>query len=88
MLKHVPNRADVSETGLLLLSDFSKEHEEEADWLSGCLLLPRPLLIQLRSSDKSISEIAKEYGVSEMLCGWRIRMTGVDYQLRNKARAR
>ena len=86
ILKHVPSRVDIAEGGLLLLSDFSKEQEEEADCLSGCLLLPRLLLLRLRANGKSVSEIAQEHEVSNELCQWRVRMTGVDYQLGTKAR--
>jgi Zn-dependent peptidase ImmA (M78 family) len=86
ILKHVPSRVDISEGGMLLLSDFSKEQEEEADCLSGCLLLPRPLLLHLRGHGKSVSEIAQEHGVSNQLCQWRVRMTGVDYQLKARSR--
>jgi hypothetical protein len=31
-LKHVPARVDFSKSGLLLLSDYSDEQEQEADW--------------------------------------------------------
>jgi Zn-dependent peptidase ImmA (M78 family) len=86
ILKHVPNRVDISDGGMLLLSDFSKEQEDEANCLSGCLLLPRQLLLRLRGNGKSVSEIAQEHGVSNQLCQWRVRMTGVDYQLGHSAR--
>ena len=88
ILKHVPSRVDIAEGGMLLLSDFSREQEDEANCLSGCLLLPRQLLLRLRGSGKSVSEIALENGVSNELCQWRVRMTGVDYQLGSKARGR
>jgi Zn-dependent peptidase ImmA (M78 family) len=88
ILKHVPTRVDIADGGLLLLSDFSKEQEEEADCLSGCLLLPRPLLLRLRGGGASVSDIARQHGVSNELCQWRVRMTGVDYQLGTKSRGR
>ena len=80
-LSHAPVRVEVSETGLLLLSDYSDEQEQEADWLAAALLLPRDGLIQMRSARQSSAEIANRYGVSEALCEWRLRMTGVDVQL-------
>lgn len=80
-LSHVPARVEVSETGLLLLSDYSDEQEQEADWLAASLLLPRDGLILLRSARHSTPEIANHYGVSEALCAWRLRMTGVDVQM-------
>jgi hypothetical protein len=81
-----PARVEVSETGLLLLSDYSDEQEPEADRLAGALLLPREGLIQLRSARHSTSEIANRYGVSEALCEWRLRMTGVDVQMQRAYR--
>lgn len=87
ILKHVPARVDVSTTGLLLLSDYSEDQEDEADWLSAALLLPREVLIQERSRGLSTVAIALAYGISDQLCEWRLRMTGVDVQLRRRARA-
>jgi len=80
-LRHAPARVEVSDTGLLLLSDYSDEQEQEADWLGAALLLPREGLVRLRSAHKSTTEIATYYGVSEALCKWRLRMTGVDVQM-------
>ena len=85
-LEHAPARVEVSDTGLLLLSDYSDEQEQEADWLAAALLLPRDGLIQLRSARRSTPEIANLYGVSEALCEWRLRMTGVDVQMRRAYR--
>lgn len=81
-LDHVPVRVEVSDTGLLLLSDFSDEQEQEADWLGAALLLPRDGLIRHRAARNSTNEIAAFYGVSTALCEWRLRMTGVDAQIR------
>lgn len=82
VLKHVPSHVNVSETGLMLLSEYSDEAESEADWLGGAMLLPRDALFVKRRSGLSAGEIALEYGTSEQLCEWRLRMTGVDIQLR------
>jgi Zn-dependent peptidase ImmA (M78 family) len=81
-LRHVPARVEISETGLLLLSDFSDEQEQEADWLGAAFLLPREGLVRLRSERKSMPEIATYYGVSTALCECRLRMTGVDVKMR------
>lgn len=82
VLKHIPARVDVSETGMLLLSDFSEDDEGEADWLSAATLLPREGLVHFRTRGASVSEISAAYVISEQLCEWRLRMTGVDLQLR------
>ncbi len=82
-LKHLPSRVEVSKnTGMLLLSDYSDEHESEADWYGAALLLPRTALTHHRGRRKTVGDIANLYGVSEQLCEWRLRMTGVDIQLR------
>lgn len=81
-LKHVPSRVEVSKSGLLLLSDYSDEQEQEADWYAGALLLPRNALVHHRAKNKTVEFIASQYGVSTALCEWRIRMTGVDVQIR------
>lgn len=80
-LRHKPNRVDRSSSGLLLLSDYPSELEDEADWLAGATLLPRDGLIHFRSRRADAEEIARHYGVSKELANWRIRMTGVDRQL-------
>jgi Zn-dependent peptidase ImmA (M78 family) len=82
MLKHVPVRVDVSPSGMLLLSEYSDEGEAEADWLASALLLPRDILMRYRRRGDSVFQIASAFGTSEQLCEWRLRMTGVDIQLR------
>jgi Zn-dependent peptidase ImmA (M78 family) len=81
-LKHTPSRVEVSKLGLLLLSDYSDDQEQEADWHAAALLLPREGLLQMRVQQNSTAQIAAYYGVSEPLCEWRLRMTGVDVQVR------
>ena len=54
--------------------------EEEAAWLSGCLLLPRDLLLREVRRGSSVSEIARKCGVSETLARYRVNVTGVARQ--------
>ena len=51
--------------------------EEEASWLSGCLLLPRTLLLAEVRRGSGAKDIAKKYGVSEMMAQYRLDVTGV-----------
>jgi Zn-dependent peptidase ImmA (M78 family) len=81
-LGHQPARVELSEAGLMLLSDYSDEQEQEADWRAAALLLPRQGLIHHRSRGLGTPEIAAHYGVSPQLCDWRLRTTGVETQLR------
>jgi Zn-dependent peptidase ImmA (M78 family) len=85
-LVHSPARVGLSESGLLLLSDYSDEQEQEADWFGAALLLPCEGLVRLRAARKSPAEIAAHYGVSEPLCQWRLRTTGVETQMRRSHR--
>ena len=82
VLDHIPVEVSVAPSGLLLLSDYSSEQEEEADWLMGALLLPRCALIERRRLGASPEQIKDEFGVSIELCVWRLRMTGVEAQVR------
>lgn len=83
-LGHIPANIHLSATGMLLLSDYSDEQEDEADWLMGALLLPRQALIAFRSRGYGLAEISNMFGVSTELCTWRLRMTGVEAQLRRR----
>ena len=51
--------------------------EEEAGWLSGCLLLPRTLLLAEVRRGSGAKDIAKKYGVSERMAQYRLDVTGV-----------
>ena len=51
--------------------------EEEAAWLSGCLLLPRALLLVEVRKGSGAKDIAKECGVSEGMAQYRLDVTGV-----------
>ena len=51
--------------------------EEEAAWLSGCLLLPRALLLTEVRRGIGAREIARKHGVSERMAQYRLDVTGV-----------
>lgn len=80
-LRHKPNRVDRSEAGLLLLSDYPADFEEEADWLAGAILAPRDGLVRFRGSGMDTADIASHYGISLELANWRMRMTGIEKQM-------
>ena len=56
--------------------------EEEAAWLAGCLLLPRPLLLSQVRKGVDMQHIASKCGVSEDLVSYRLNVTGVSRQIR------
>lgn len=84
LLGHRVHDAQISEAGHLVPGNFNKEQEDEADWLAGVLLLPRPALLDIRHRALSDYQIKEEYLVSTEMIRWRFRMTGVDYQLSNR----
>lgn len=83
-LNHKPNRADRSEGGLLLLSDYPSDIEDEADWLAGCMLAPRDGLLNLCRQGYDVDQVAGHYGISSQLARWRIGKTGIRRQLGNR----
>lgn len=62
------------------------EQEEEADWLGGCLLLPRPVLLKAAYDGKTTAQIADEHGTSEAMARFRLNASGVLVQV-GRARA-
>ena len=80
-LRHKPSRADRSVGGILLLSDYPAEIEDEADWLAGCMLAPRDGLLYHCGRGLAAPDVATHFGISEQLANWRIGKTGVRRQL-------
>lgn len=78
--RHEAKEVDVTEGGLMLLSSYDKVQEEEADWLSGCLLLPRDALIAIRRRGLDDKSAASEYGVSQRMLAYRVNRTGINLQ--------
>jgi len=88
LLEHRPSELDVSEAGHLMLESYSRKDEEEADWLSGCLLLPRPALLHIKRHMRDEEVAAETYMVSRAMLKYRLDVSGVNYQLRKHLRAR
>jgi Zn-dependent peptidase ImmA (M78 family) len=85
MLGHDLADGHVTDDGYFLNGNYDGDQEQEADWLGGTLLLPRPALLWIRSKGMTDAAASTHYGVSLQMLKWRIRMTGVDYQLRGTA---
>lgn len=63
------------------------EQEDEANWLGGCLLLPRPLLLKAAHSRLTPRDVAERYGVTETMARFRLNASGVLVQVgRERAR--
>ncbi|MEW6313005.1 MAG: ImmA/IrrE family metallo-endopeptidase [Pseudomonadota bacterium] len=86
ILEHKPARVDVSDQGYLLLHNYDRTQEDEADWLAATLLVPREALLVVFARVKTPQEAAKHFGVSTDLLEWRKRMTGVQAQLARRSK--
>ena len=79
VLKH--EMKSVETVGGMTFFTCDPEEEQEANWLAGCLLLPRRLLYIAAKSGLDAAAIAQTYGVSEPMAAFRLRTTGVMRQL-------
>ncbi len=82
LLAHTPTRLDVGEDQQLLLRTHDATQEEEANWLAGCLLLPRPALLSIMRLGGATRDKARRYGVSADMLTYRLRVAGVEVQAR------
>jgi len=84
ILGHEPSMMFMSSTSGMALRTYNEEQEEEANWLGGCLLLPREALMLIRRIGRSDEDACSEYGVSSAMLRFRFNVTGVDAQLRHR----
>jgi Zn-dependent peptidase ImmA (M78 family) len=77
LIGHNPARVDVSEDGYLMLNTFDKSQEDEANWLCGCLLLPRDALLHIQRRGIDLNLAKREYGVSLDMMKYRLQVTGI-----------
>jgi hypothetical protein len=64
------------------------EQEEEANWLAGCLLLPRQLLLRHAYAGSDAQALATAAGVSVPMARFRLNTSGVLLQARRSRAAR
>jgi len=65
-----------------LIRTCNKPQEEEADWVCGCLKLPRDGILWAVRGGKTHEEIAEHFVASIDLVRFRINKTGVETQVR------
>jgi Zn-dependent peptidase ImmA (M78 family) len=75
------NLKEVEQVGGLSFFTCDPDEEQEANWLAGCLLLPRKLIYVATGEGMDAPAIANYYWVSEQMAAFRIRATGVHRQL-------
>ncbi len=64
----------------VLLRTYNEQQEKEAEWLGGCLQLPREALLWQIKRNRSVKEIAEYFSASEKMVRFRINSTGVKRQ--------
>jgi Zn-dependent peptidase ImmA (M78 family) len=80
ILNHQPATIIMSQDGDMAMRTYNERQENEANWLAGCLLLPRDALLLCKRLKLPSKEASTRYGVSETLFTFRMRITGVDRQ--------
>lgn len=78
VLGHRPAHIEVLEDGLTIIREFDRLQESEAEWLSGCLLLPREALAEARRLNLSDEEILRRFSVSTQMLRYRVNVTAID----------
>ena len=68
--------------------DYSKADEDEAAWLSGCLLVPREAALVVATDQIPMGVAAIEYGVSTQMMTYRVNVTGAQRQAEASRRRR
>ena len=84
LLRHSPSVLMFAPDGTWTLRTYDDQQEAEATWLSGCLLLPRPALLQIAKSNLGLREAMQRYAVSKRLLEYRTDITGVTRQLQRR----
>lgn len=86
ILEHQPSQVD--RIGELTFFDCDPEQEEEANWLAGCLLLTRPLLLAAAKQGLTAEQIAEANSVSVPMARFRLNTSGVYFQVKRGAQSR
>jgi len=68
------SKNEISEN--IYLREFNQEDEEEAEWLSGCLLFPKCAALTAEKYNKNPTDVCEEYGISSQMYRYRINVTG------------
>ena len=84
ILKHSPSQMLISSEHPFALRSYNQSQEEEAAWLSGCLLLPREALSYIKQTHIIDEEACNRYGTSQQLLTYRMNVTAVNYQYRRR----
>lgn len=72
---------EVEQLGGLSFFTCDPDEEQEANWLTGCLLLPRDLLVRSLKNGLDAVAIAEDNTVSIQMANFRLRATGAQRQI-------
>ncbi len=72
---------EVEQLGGFSFFTCDPDEEQEANWLAGCLLLPRDLLVRSLKHGLDAAAIAEANAVSIQMANFRLRATGVERQI-------
>lgn len=75
------NVREVEQLGGLSFFTCDPDEEQEANWLAGCLLLPRDLLVRSLRNGMDATAIAEANTVSLQMANFRLRATGAERQV-------
>jgi len=87
VLGHEPAKMYVTPDGAMMMSEYDTDNEDEADWFSGTVLVPRDAILDAVGRGLSDLDAAKLFGVSLALYQMRRNRTGIDLQLARRRRA-
>jgi Zn-dependent peptidase ImmA (M78 family) len=79
IIGHEPQKCFHSPELNVMIRDFDANQEEEANCLSGTLLLPKDALMVIKFQNIHEDIAAKNYGVSKVLLTMRLNISGVNY---------
>lgn len=81
---HEPAKMILSADGGIAMRTFDPKQEDEANWLSGGLLLPRIALLHIHKTRLTEHQACALYGVSSDLLNYRLNVTGVNFQFKSR----
>jgi IrrE N-terminal-like domain len=87
ILEHKSAQVFVSSTGQMMLGHYDTVQEEEANCLSGALLVPREALLHVLSNGYDHARAAAYFVVARDLLRMRINLTGVQRQIAGRRRS-
>lgn len=88
LLNHEPGMTFIDPHSGCALRSHDKAQEEEAGWLSGCLLLPRDALLRIKRAKLGDEEACELYSLSIQMLRFRMNASGVNIQHRRSGIAR